>query len=244
MPRGTRDLYRRVVDPAQVLLRTPIFQDLAEADVQELLPDVRERRYARGESVWIEGDTATVLCVVADGQLKAHRLSRDGREVIISVYPAFSVTGEVGLFHPAGFRWLSLAAMAPSRCLIIQRAPLVGFLSRHPAAMQRMLESLSIAAVRAAYSYSGMAFEDIGRRVASLLLYLANEYGEETPGGTRIRMRLSQGDLAAHVGASRENVNRALSRFAGQRVITQQDGFFHVHDLGALEHAARSDADL
>lgn len=227
-----------------MLLRTTIFRDLTEGDVQELAPDLRERRYARGEAVWHEGDAATVLCVVAGGQLKAHRVSRDGREVIVEVYPAFSVTGEVGLFHPAGIRWLSLGAMEVSHCLMVPRAPLVGFLSRHPAAMQRMLESLSMAGVRAAYSYSGMAFEDIGRRVASLLVYLANEYGEEAIDGTRIRLRLSQGDLAAHVGASRENVNRALSRLATRGVVSQRDGYFHVHDLGALDAAAGSDADL
>jgi CRP-like cAMP-binding protein len=109
--------------------------------------------------------------------------------------------------------------------------------------MQRMLESLSIAAVRAAYSYSGMAFEDIGRRVASLLLFLAQEYGDPDGGGTRIRLRLSQGDLAAHVGASRENVNRTLTRLAAAGVVGQHDGHLHVLDVAALE-AVATGADL
>lgn len=226
------------MDHARVLLRTPIFQDLAVADVEELLPDVRERSYARGESVWLEGDSATVFCIVAEGQLKAHRVSRDGRDLIVVLYPANSVTGEIGLFHPAGVRWLSLSAMTAARCLMLGRAPLLGFLSRHPAAMQRMLESLSMAAVQAAYSYSGLAFEDIGGRVATLLLYLAREHGDATPEGIRIRMRLTQGDLAAHVGASRENVNRALAALVGQGVVSQHSGHFHVHDLEALESAA------
>jgi len=232
------------VDHARVLLRTSIFQDLAVSDVEELVPDVRELAYARGEPVWLEGDSATVLCVVAEGQVKAHRVSRDGREVILAVYPAIAVTGEVGLFHPAGFRWLSLEAMTATRCVMIPRGPLLGFLSRHPAAMQRMLESLSMAAVRSAYSYSGMAFEDIGRRVAGLLLYLAEEYGEATSDGIRIRMRMSQADLAAHVAASRENVNRALTRFAAGGVVSQRDGYFHVHEIGSLERLTESAGDL
>ena len=40
---------------------------------------------------------------------------------------------------------------------MLRRAPLLGFLSRHPAAMQWMLEQLSMAAVQAAYSFSGRA---------------------------------------------------------------------------------------
>jgi CRP-like cAMP-binding protein len=165
-------------------------------------------------------------------------VSRDGRDLTLAVYPAVSVTGEVGLFHPAGVRWLGLSAMTASVCLMMGRAPLLGFLSRHPAAMQRMFEGLSTAAVQAAYSASGMAFENIGVRVATLLLYLANEYGESAPGGVRIRLRLSQGDLAAYVGASRENVNRALAALVGQGVVSQNSGHFHVRDLEALESAA------
>ena len=58
------------MDPAGILLQTPIFRDLSVQDVEELLPDLRERRYARGQTVWIEGDRAEVLVVLAEGQLK------------------------------------------------------------------------------------------------------------------------------------------------------------------------------
>jgi CRP/FNR family transcriptional regulator, cyclic AMP receptor protein len=160
------------MDSVGILLQTPIFRDLSVQDVEELLPDLRERRYARGQTVWIEGDRAEVMIVLAEGQLKAHRVSRDGREVIVGVFKGVAVTGEVGLFHPVGIRWLSLSAMTAARCLMLRRAPLLGFLARHPAAMLRMLEQLSTAAVQAAYSFSGVAFDDIPRRVASLILHL------------------------------------------------------------------------
>ncbi len=231
------------MDLAGILLETPIFRDLSRADVEELLPDVLDRAFDRGQTVWIEGDRADVLVVVAEGQLKAHRVDRNGREVIISVYGPRSITGEVGLFHPVGMRWLSLSAMTASRCLMVRRAPLLGFLSRHPAAMQRMLETLSVAAVQVAYAFSGVAFHDIGRRVASLILFLADQHGEPTPEGIRIRFRLSQSDVAAHVAASRENVNRALAGLVGSGVVSHRGGHFYVHDRAALEAAAMREPD-
>ena len=99
------------MDPAGILLRTPLFRDLRVDDVEELLPDVRERRFARGEVLWLEGDPATELYVIADGQVKISRVSVDGREVIIGLQAPVSVTGEVGLFHPRGIRWLNVTAM-------------------------------------------------------------------------------------------------------------------------------------
>ena len=226
------------MDPAGVLLQTSIFCDLSVQDVEELLPDARQRRFGSRQTIWIEGDRADDLVVVAEGQVKAHRVNVDGREVIVGVYPAVGVTGEVGLFHPTGTRWLSLTAMTPTTCLMISRAPLLAFMSRHPAAMQRMLEQLSIAAVRSAYLFSGVAFGRIGSRVAALLLTLADEHGEATPEGIRLRVRLSQGELAAHVAASRENVNRALAALVGAGVASQRDGYLYVHDRPALEQAA------
>ena len=84
------------VDPAEVLLRTPIFRDLRRRDVEELLPDLRQRSYARGESVWLEGAPADALYLIVHGQLKSYRLSRDGNEVILLIQTSGDVAGEVG----------------------------------------------------------------------------------------------------------------------------------------------------
>jgi CRP-like cAMP-binding protein len=223
------------VDRAEVLLHTQVFRDLREQDVEELLPHLRERAYARGESVWIEGDPADALFVLAEGQLKSYRVSRSGVEVILGFNHAVDVAGEVGLFHPSGARQVSVSAMEPTRCLTVDRAPLLEFLTRHPAAMRRMLERLSTVAVRAAYSFSGVAFDDIRRRVAGALLALVDEFGEPTAQGTRIRLHLSQATLAALVAASRENVNRALSVLVATQAVSQRTGHFYVHDRAALE---------
>jgi len=221
------------------MLQTSIFRDLSVPDVDELRPDLIVRNFGRGQSVWLEGDPADALVILAEGQLKAHRVSPDGRELIVLVITAVGVTGEVGLFHPSGVRWFGLTAMTAARCLMIRRAPLLTFLSRHPAAMQRMLEQLSLTAVIAANSFSQTAFDDIGHRVASLLLSLADEHSEDTADGIRLAPLLSQGELAAQVAASRENVNRALAPLVASGVVSQRNGHFYVHDRAALEAAAR-----
>ena len=177
------------MDPAGILLDSPIFGDLARRDVERLLPHLRERRFDRGESVWVEGDPAESLYVVAEGQLKSYRVSRDGVEVILGFNSSVDVMGEVGRFHPSGRRQVSVSAMERSRCLTVGRAPLLTFMAEHPVAMQRMLERLSAVAVRAAYSFSGVAFDDIRRRVAGALLTLGQEFGEESSDGVRIRLR-------------------------------------------------------
>jgi CRP-like cAMP-binding protein len=222
------------MDRAGVLLQTPIFRDLTRADVEELLPHLTERRYDAGEVIWIEGDPADALHVLVDGTIKSHRLSRDGAEVILDMDIGVDITGEIGLFRPSGIRQVNVTAIEPSTFLLLRRRPLVAFLARHPVAMERMLEQLAGMTVQAAYSFTGMAFDDIRRRAARTLLALADEFGEPTPEGVRIRLELSQRTLGALVAASRENVNRALAPVVTDGVISQRDGHFVVHDRKAL----------
>jgi len=226
------------MDRADVLLQTTIFRDLPRADVEELVPHLTERRYAGGEAVWFEGDPAEALFIVAEGALKSHRVSRDGGEVIVLLSAAVDVTGEVGLFHPSRVRQVNVTAMVPTLCLVLRRRPLVEFLGRHQAAMERMLERIADLTVRTAYSFTGMAFDDVRCRASRTLLALADEFGEPVPGGVRIRLQLSQRTLAALAAASRENVNRALAPLVAGGVISQSNGHFVVHDLVALAASA------
>lgn len=233
------------MDPVGILLQTSIFGDLDPRDVEELLPVLGERTFDRGESVWVEGDPALALYILVEGQLKSHRAGRDGGELILLLQSEVDIVGEIGLFHPSGVRQVSVTAMTPARLLRIPKSSLLTFLTRHPVALERMLERLSTMAGHAAYSLSGLAFDDIRRRVAGALLRLAEEFGEPTrEEGVRIRLHLSQGTLAALVAASRENVNRALSSLVSAGVVSQHAGHFHVHDLAALERAADDDGNL
>jgi CRP-like cAMP-binding protein len=65
-----------------------------------------------------------------------------------------------------------------------------------------------------------LLFLDVHGRVAKKLLDLAELHGARTPEGIRIELRLTQGELAAMVGASRESVNKVMGYFTDKRFIT------------------------
>jgi CRP/FNR family transcriptional regulator len=230
------------VDVVELLRRTAVFADVGPDDLAALARHAREKTFAAHQVVWLEGDPVDGLYVLAEGVLKSHRGSASGQELILIFNSVGDVAGEVGLFHPAQVRHVNVTAMTPSRCAVLPRGPLVAFLQEHPPVMLRLLERVATVAVKAATSYSELAFRDIRSRVASALLALAQEYGEDTPSGTRIRLRLSQPALAGLVAASRENVNRALAGFLATGAITYADRQFEIRDPAALE-AARDHTD-
>jgi CRP-like cAMP-binding protein len=85
----------------------------------------------------------------------------------------------------------------------------------------RYLQSMDIAVAETASL-------DITGRVAKKLLELAASHGEKTNDGVRIGLRLTQRTLAGLVSASRENVNRSLSRFQKQGIITKDGGYITI----------------
>jgi len=85
--------------------------------------------------------------------------------------------------------------------------------------MWRVITVLSEYIRRKDEAFADLAFHDIPGRVARRLLELASSRGEAVGSGTQIRLPLSQQSLAGLVGASRENVNRTLRRFASLGLI-------------------------
>jgi CRP-like cAMP-binding protein len=85
-----------------------------------------------------------------------------------------------------------------------------------------------------------LATLDVPGRVASQLLALAHEYGEEASDGVLIPITLIQADLAALVGASRVRVNQALGFFRKRNAISvDKDGRITVLDADVLARRAR-----
>jgi CRP-like cAMP-binding protein len=68
----------------------------------------------------------------------------------------------------------------------------------------------------------------VKERVVDVLLEVAATHGERRPWGTIVGIPLSQDDIAALVGATRESVNRALRRLEEAGEVCRIDGAYAV----------------
>jgi CRP-like cAMP-binding protein len=79
-----------------------------------------------------------------------------------------------------------------------------------------------------------VAFLDVSGRTARKLLELADRHGVAVAGGVRIGVRVPQAELAGMVGASRENVNRAISRLITLGAVSIDQGHITILDAARL----------
>jgi CRP/FNR family cyclic AMP-dependent transcriptional regulator len=207
-------------DEALMLLhRTPLFAGLAAADLQPLVPDLRWRHFGRESYIFREGDAGDHLHIIASGDVKISRTTRAGGEVVLAMLGAGDVFGELAVLEENALRSADAQALTETECLVLQKRALVVFLQARPAQMWRVITMLSEYIRRKDEAFADLAFHDIPGRIARKLLELAAARGEPVVTGTQIALPLSQRTLAGLVGASRENVNRTLGRFASLGII-------------------------
>jgi CRP-like cAMP-binding protein len=191
-------------------LPPPSFLHRLDPSQQEhLLALGRTRRYPAQSILFFEGDEAHDVLVVRSGELKvAHTV--DGHEVVLDVLTAGDVLGELSAIDGRP-RSATATALTAAEVATVPAAAFMAFLAEHPRAGLALLRCVTGRlrdASRRQVEYG--ALDALGR-VCRRLLELRDRYGEAAgDGGVVIAGPLTQSDIAAWAGLSREAVVRAL----------------------------------
>ena len=184
------------------------FAGLDEAALRELAPGGALRAYAKNVVVVSEGDRTDTLFVVLSGRVKAFVSDETGREVVVNTIGAGDYFGELVL--DGGPRAASVMTLEASRMFIIPQAEVGQMLERSPAFARDLMKKL-IGKVRSLTArVADLALKDVYARLAKFI----EENAVESEGRRAIPDRLTQNDIAARIGGSREMVSRILKDLA------------------------------
>ncbi len=223
----------------EALARVPLFEGLPRSEIDRLSDYLYESRFPTGSNILIADQPGEAVYVILAGSVKVHTIRPDGAEVMLAVLGAGEVLGEMSATDSLG-RSASVVALEETTVLWMDRRTFRSSVASSTALSRNLSEILSKRVRLANARLIAIASLDVPGRLASQILSLAREYGQETPDGTRIPMRLTQADLAALVGASRVSVNQALGQFRKRGDISiASDGRVNVHDEDALARRAR-----
>src|SRR5213080_4517765 len=171
------------MDPLELLIKAPIFEGLAPADLEPLRAGIRTRTFARGAYLFREGDPGSHLYMVVEGEVMIGRVGEGGGQVVFAIVGPGEVFGELSMFDDEGERTADAQALKPTVCLVIAKTPLLRFLTVQPKLLLRIIASLSIYIRRKDAAMGDVAFLDISGRVASKLAELADARGRQTLDG-------------------------------------------------------------
>ncbi|MCL4798688.1 MAG: Crp/Fnr family transcriptional regulator [Burkholderiales bacterium] len=203
--------------------RTGPFAHLDEAGLRELAPHGAIRTLPKNVVVVTEGDATDTLYVVLSGRVKAYVADENGREVVVNTIGAGDYFGELVL--DGGPRAASIMTLEPCRFYVIPRADVEGLLERSPAFARDLIYAL-IGKVRALTdAVRDLALKDVYARLAKFI----EEHAVEQEGVRVIPERLTQHDIAARIGGSREMVSRIVKDLTAGGYISIEAKHIVVH---------------
>ena len=222
-----------------VLSGTSLFRGMPTRELERLAPRLHEKNFPAGASVLTAEQPAEAIYIIIEGSVKIHLFTPEGTEVILAVLGPGEIVGEMSLADSLG-RSANVTTLEESAFLWMDRKTFRSGVEGSTILGRNLADVLSRRLRLANAHLLSLATLDVLGRVASQLLALAHEYGEEASDGVLIPITLTQADLAALVGASRVRVNQALGFFRKRNAISiDKDGHITVLDENTLAHRAR-----
>jgi len=209
---------------------------LEPADRGALLGLGRSRTYPPQATILYEGDEPHTVVVVCRGDLKVSALV-GGREVVLDVLCGGDVLGEVAVLD-ARPRSASAVALTTADVVLVPAAAFMTFLAERPNATLLLLQCLARRLPDASRRQVEYGALDAVGRVCRRLVELMERYGEPTAAGVVVSAPLTQADIAAWAGLSREAVVKALQGLRRLGWITTATGSITVLDRAAVSSRA------
>ncbi|MFA5539343.1 MAG: Crp/Fnr family transcriptional regulator [Gemmobacter sp.] len=193
--------FRRIALGSRLLVAMP--QEVADT----LLAASRQRRYPRGGTIFLQGEEARAIYIVAEGWVKLSRIAPNGTEAVVGVFTKGQSFGEAVAFRHDRY---PVNAEAVTDCTLI-RIEADSFLS-----MIRARPEIAISILSATFLHLHGLVEQIeqlkarngAQRVAEFLLDLC----PVEQGACTVTLPYDKVLIAGRLGMKPESLSRAFAR--------------------------------
>lgn len=221
------------------LARNPMFAAVTPDALTPFLQTWRLRRYRTGALIFVQGDRADEVFCVAQGRVIILSTTVHGRNQLYAFLGPGEIFGDLGVL---GNMPRSATAESLEDCSIwsVSSEVFLKFVSEQPSVARALLESLARKVVELDTVTEDLLFLDLKGRVAKRLLELMEGSAvTATPDGIVLPWKMSQTQLAALCGGTRENVSRVLSEFQRRGIVERVGRSYVLRDVVALQRLAR-----
>jgi len=184
------------------------------------------REYQGEESVFSQGDAADAVFYIQSGKVKLTVVSKRGKEAVVAILPEASFFGE-GCLAGQPVRMATAITVQRSTIIRVGKLVMVELLHQEPEFAERFLAYLLSRNIRMEADLVDHLFNSSEKRLARLLLLLANFGQESKP--IPVVAKISQETLAEMIGTTRSRVSFFMNRFRDLGFIDYNDGGMHVH---------------
>src|ERR1700719_1573442 len=198
-------------------------------DPKSFLAKVGEGRsigeYRKDEIIFSQGDPADAVFYIERGKVKVSVVSEQGKEAVIAMLGTNDFFGE-GCLAGQEQRIATVASMTDAIIVRLEKAAIVRVIHREPAFSGIFIAHLLARAIRVEADLVDQLFNSSEKRLARMLLLLANFGKDEKP--EPILAKISQETLGDMIGTTRSRVSFFMNKFRKLGLI-DYNGAIEVH---------------
>ncbi len=213
--------------------RVPLFIRLSTETQKAIDREAHVRKYAAGEAIFLEGHRPTGLCMMVGGLARVYRMLADGRVHVhhyVRPYETFNIIPALdGRPNPT-----SAETVIESQIGWLARPALLNLMTQDPELMQACLRLLTLQNRELMARLDDLGFRTVPSRLARLLL---KQGGFESEVNIPLDT-LSQDEIAAVLGTSREVLGRALRQLYDLGLVRRDGRRYIIVDRAGLEKLA------
>ncbi len=181
--------------------------------------------YKMDQKVFSQGDPAEAIYYVQRGRVKLTVVSKGGKEAVIAILGTGAFFGE-GCMAGQSLRMATAAAMSECSIMRLEKVGVIRALHDDPAFSELFLHHLLIRNIRIEEDLVDQLFNSSEKRLARVLLLLANFGKEGKP--ELVVPKISQETLAEIVGTTRSRISFFMNKFRKLGFI-EYNGKLEVH---------------
>ena len=201
-----------------LLQSVSLFFDLSEKELGYIEEKMVTRRYENGNYIFLEDSEGEQCFFVAKGSVKVTRLSKDGREVILTMLNAGDFFGEMSLLDGES-RSANVIALEETEVLTLNREDFLVVLHDYPTIAIQLVKEMAGRLRKRDRQIASLSLSDAEKRITMCIIRFADDQGVIKNGKVSIPKTPIQQDIANMAGTSRETVSRALSILEKENLI-------------------------
>ena len=182
-------------------------------------------RLGKNKIVFSQGDPADAVFYIQKGKAKVTVVSEQGKEAVVAIFGTNEFFGE-GCLAGQAQRIATVTTMSDSVVMRLEKSAVVEVIHREPAFSEMFIAHLLGRTIRVEADLVDQLFNSSEKRLARLLLLLANFGKEGKP--EPIIAKISQETLAEMIGTTRSRVSFFMNKFRKLGLIDYNGGI-HVH---------------
>jgi CRP-like cAMP-binding protein len=182
--------------------------------------------YRPKQAIFSQGDLADAVFYLQTGKVKLTVVSKRGKEAVIGILEEGSFFGE-GCLAGQPLRMATASAVQRAAVIRIPRARMLALLHEQPQFAESFVDYLLSRNIRMEEDLVDHLFNSSEKRLARLLLLLANFGKESKP--LPLIAKISQETLAEMIGTTRSRVSFFMNRFRHLGFLDYNGGGMRVH---------------